>query len=62
MLRFQGGGNVFADLGLPDAEELLVKARLASAITEIIKERRLTQAGAAKVQETRPPHGKPGLR
>ena len=42
-------GNVFADMGLPDADELLIKADLASAITEIVRERKLTQTQAAKV-------------
>ena len=36
-----GSGNVFADLGLPDADELLAKARLASAISDIISGRHL---------------------
>lgn len=40
-------GNVFADLGLPDAELRLVKAQLANLITREIKRRQLTQAQAA---------------
>ena len=46
---FYGSGNVFADLELPDADELLAKARLASAIQDIIEERGLTQAEAAEL-------------
>ena len=42
-------GNVFADLGLPDAEERLAKAELARQIGGIIEERRLTQAAAGRV-------------
>jgi predicted XRE-type DNA-binding protein len=42
-------GNVFADLGLRNAEELLAKAELAQKITAIIERRRLTQAQAAEV-------------
>jgi predicted XRE-type DNA-binding protein len=42
-----GGGNVFADLGLPDAEELDTKARLCAAINRIVARRRLTQAQMA---------------
>jgi predicted XRE-type DNA-binding protein len=42
-------GNVYADLGLADAEEMLVKAQLASKIGEIIKGRRWTQQQAAEV-------------
>jgi predicted XRE-type DNA-binding protein len=49
MTVLQGTGNVFADLGLPDAEESLAKAQLASAISDIIEERQLTQAEAARV-------------
>lgn len=44
----RGSGNVFADLGLPDAEELHAKARLNLAIKRIITERGLTQVQAAK--------------
>ena len=43
----KGSGNVFADLGLPDAEELLVKATLAIEIERIIRQRKLTQRAAA---------------
>jgi predicted XRE-type DNA-binding protein len=43
-----GSGNVFADLGLPDADELLVKAGLALQISRIVEQRGLTQAHAAK--------------
>jgi len=43
------GGNVFADLGLPDAGELLVKARLAAEIARIVGRKGWTQARAAKV-------------
>jgi len=40
-------GNVFADLGLPDAAELDTKLRLAVAINRQLESRRLTQAAAA---------------
>ena len=43
----RGSTNVYADLGMPDAEEMLVKAQLASKIGDIIKRRKLTQAQAA---------------
>ncbi len=42
-------GNVFADMGLPDAEEMLVKAQLSIQIHDIIKNRHLTQAKAAEL-------------
>jgi predicted XRE-type DNA-binding protein len=45
----ESSGNVYADLGLADAEEMLVKAQLASKIGEIIKGRRWTQQQAAEV-------------
>jgi predicted XRE-type DNA-binding protein len=41
-------GNVFADLRLPDPDLLLVKAEFAIAITNIIRERGLTQPVAAR--------------
>jgi predicted XRE-type DNA-binding protein len=40
-------GNVFADMGLPEPEEELTKAQLASHIRQVIKRRRLTQVAAA---------------
>ena len=45
----QGGDNVFAALGLPNSEERLLKARLASAIFDVIEERGWTQTHAAEV-------------
>lgn len=45
----EGSGNVYADLGLPDAEEMLVKAQLVTKIREIIKARGWTQQQAADV-------------
>lgn len=45
----KGSTNVYADLGLGNAEEMLVKAQLATKIGEIIKRRKLTQAQAAEV-------------
>lgn len=44
-----GTTNVYADLGLPDAEEMLVKAQLATKIGDIIKCRKLTQVQAAEL-------------
>ena len=44
-----GSTNVYADLGLPDAEEMLVKAQLAAKIGDIIKRRKLTQVQAAEL-------------
>lgn len=45
----KGSGNVFADLGLPNPEQCLEKAKLVSEIREIIKVKKLTQAKVAKI-------------
>lgn len=42
-------GNVYADLGISDAEQMLVKARLATKINEIIKRKGMTQMQAAEL-------------
>ena len=42
-------GNIFADLGLPDADHLLAKADLAIEISSIIEDQGLTQAEAAEL-------------
>ena len=42
-----GSRNVFKDLGLPNAEEHLVKAQLVFKIDTIMKRRRLKQVEAA---------------
>jgi len=51
----EGSGNVFADLGLPDAEERLAKSRLAALISESIKKKGWTQAEAAQRLDTHQP-------
>jgi predicted XRE-type DNA-binding protein len=51
----EGSGNVFADLGLPDAGERLVKSRLAALITDIIRKKAWTQAEAADRLNTHQP-------
>ena len=45
----RGSGNVFADLGLPDADAHLLKAELVTRIDKIIRQRRLKQVEAAKL-------------
>ena len=42
-------GNVFADLGLPDADDLMAKANLALHIRSTIAARKLTQVQAAQL-------------
>ena len=44
----RSSGNVFADLGLPNAEEEKTKVRLAFEINRIIENRRLSQIAAAR--------------
>jgi predicted XRE-type DNA-binding protein len=41
-----GSGNIFADLGLPDAETHFLKAQIVSEIYRLTRERKLTQAQA----------------
>ncbi|MES3006615.1 MAG: helix-turn-helix transcriptional regulator [Pseudomonadota bacterium] len=42
-------GNVYDDLGHPDAAEMQIKARLAGRIAQIIKSARMTQASASEI-------------
>ena len=44
-----GSANVYADLGYPDADDMLVKARLVTKIAEILRERGLTQIEAGGI-------------
>lgn len=44
-----GSGNVYEDIGFPDASERLAKAKLLMRIESIIDQRKLTQAQAAKI-------------
>ena len=44
----QSSGNVFADLGLPNADEKQTKVRLGVAINGIVEDQRLSQAAAAR--------------
>jgi len=43
-----GSGNVFADIGLKDADELLLKAKLVAKVSQLIEKKGLTQAEIAK--------------
>jgi len=45
----ESSGNVFADLGLPNADQELMKARLTLQIYRLIKDRDLTQTEAGKI-------------
>jgi predicted XRE-type DNA-binding protein len=51
--RFENSsGNVFADLGLPNSEQELLKAKLTVQIYKLIKEQNLTQSKAAELLGT----------
>jgi len=45
----RGTGNVFADLGFPDAVKRQAKLRLAYALNQVLDGRKLSQVDAAKV-------------
>ena len=45
----RGTGNLFADLGFPDAAERQAKLRLAYALNQVLEARKLSQAEAAKM-------------
>ena len=52
----ESSGNIFADLGLPKADQELLKARLTLQIHDIIKQRGLTQAEAGRILGIKQPH------
>jgi predicted XRE-type DNA-binding protein len=52
----EGGGNIFADLGLPNPEQELLKAQLTLQIYKIVKARGLTQAQAGTILGIKQPH------
>jgi predicted XRE-type DNA-binding protein len=55
-VRFErSSGNVFADIGLPNAEEHLIKAQLVFKIDGLLKGRGLRQAQAAKLLGVKQP-------
>jgi predicted XRE-type DNA-binding protein len=45
-------GNVFADLGFPNSEQELVKAKLTVLIYQILRDRKMTQTEAARLLGT----------
>jgi len=52
----EGSGNVFADLGLPNPEQELMKARLTLQIYRIVKDRDLTQKEVGEIIGIPQPH------
>jgi predicted XRE-type DNA-binding protein len=51
----KGSGNVFADIGVPNADEHFVKAQLVFKIDSIMKDRRMRQVEAAGILGIRQP-------
>ena len=51
----KGSGNIFADLGLPNAEEHQLKAALLVQLKRLIADRELTQTEAAKLIKMKQP-------
>ena len=51
----RGTGNIFADLGLPNAEEHQLKAALVVQLKRLMEEREITQTDAAKLVEMKQP-------
>ena len=45
----EGSGNVYADLGYPNAEEMPIKAKLVSKIADIVHGKGLTQAQTGRI-------------
>src|SRR5918995_269983 len=52
----ESSGNVFADLGLPNPDQELLKANLTLQILRTINARKLTQAKAGKILGIPQPH------
>ena len=52
----ESSGNVFADLGLANPEQELLKARLTLHVYRTIKDRKLTQVQAGKILGIQQPH------
>jgi predicted XRE-type DNA-binding protein len=51
----EGSGNIFADLGLPNPEQELLKAQLTLQIYGILKDSGMTQVEMAKILGVRQP-------
>ena len=49
-------GNVFADLGLPEPQQELLKAKLTLQLYRLIKQRGITQTEAGKILGIKQPH------
>lgn len=51
----ESSGNVFADLGLEDAEELLVRAKLGHSVRMVLDKRKLKQREISQLLEIKQP-------
>jgi len=51
----RSSGNVFADMGLPDADEHLAKAQIAAQVARLISERGITQRQMASMLDVTQP-------
>jgi predicted XRE-type DNA-binding protein len=51
----RGTGNVFADLGFPDAAERQARLRLAHVLNQVLEERKLSPAAATEALGVTPP-------
>ena len=51
----RGSGNIFAELGLPNAEEHQLKAALVVQLKRLMAEREITQTEAAKMVDMKQP-------
>lgn len=51
----EGSGNVFADLGLPNADELYLRASLGTEIVKIIRKKGYSQKETAKILGVKQP-------
>ena len=52
----ESSGNVFEDLGFPNPDQELLKARLTLQIYRVIKQRKLTQTQAGEILGIKQPH------
>ncbi|MBX4335798.1 helix-turn-helix domain-containing protein [Bartonella raoultii] len=46
---FHGSSNIYTDLGFSDSRDMLIKAQLAHKISQILKEKNLTQKQASQL-------------
>ena len=46
---YRGSGNVFADIGIRNPERVMARSRIMSRITDLIRQRGITQQQAAKL-------------